>query len=298
MKCKLVSLLVGVIAFAGYAFGGEKPWIEVKSPHFRVLTDSSAGDGKLGAREFEDFRALMTQRYPNFRLDSGAPLVIFAAKDEETAQALLPNLWKIKGKKYAGYYSPSWEKQFAMVRMDTWGRGAQPAVFYDYAQMLLALNYRWLPIWLSVGFDEFHSYALFEEGKAYLGNPSPRLKLLRSMHLAPIPVEVLLDVNARSSYIHDYEDRRRFRAEAWLLFHYLVLGPDMEGGVKLQQFFEIIESEANQKTAFQQVFGNFKSVDAALQRYLERTGFPRRTGRREIPLWKMVQRIHNARRDN
>jgi hypothetical protein len=104
--------------------------------------------------------------------------------------------------------------------------------------MLLALNCRWIPFWLSVGFNEFHSYALFEEGKAYVGNPSPRLKLLKSMHLAPIPVEVLLDVNGRSSYMHDYEDGRRFRGEAWLLFHYLVLGRDMGGGVKLQQFFD------------------------------------------------------------
>jgi len=67
MKCKLVSLLVGVIAFAGYAFGGEKPWIEVKSPHFRVLTDSSAGDGKLVAREFEDFRAVSFRQGERFR---------------------------------------------------------------------------------------------------------------------------------------------------------------------------------------------------------------------------------------
>ena len=105
-----------MIIFAGHASAGEKPWIEVKSPHFRVLTDSGAGDAKLVAREFEDFRALMAQRYPNFRLESGAPLAIFAAKDEETAKALLPNVWKIKGEKYSGYYSHSWEKQFAMVR--------------------------------------------------------------------------------------------------------------------------------------------------------------------------------------
>jgi tetratricopeptide (TPR) repeat protein len=263
-----------VIIFAGHASAGEKPWIEVKSPHFRVLTDSGAGDAKLVAREFEDFRALMAQRYPNFRLESGAPLAIFAAKDEETAKALLPNVWKIKGEKYSGYYSHSWEKQFAMVRLDTWGRGSQPAVFYDFAQMVLSLNCRWAPTWLSVGFDEFYSYVLFGEGKAYLGNPSPRLKLLKNLHLAPIPVEVLLDVNARSPYMHDYDEVYRFRAEAWLLYHYLVFGPDMDGGAKLQQFFEMRQSGANQKAAFQQVFGSFKSMDVALQKYLERFTLP------------------------
>lgn len=277
MKLKWLWLIFGFLFSAGGSSGGEKPWIEVKSPHFRVLTDSGAGDARLVAREFEDFRALMAARFPNFRLESGAPLVIFAARDEETAKALLPNIWKIKGEKYASYYSPSWEKQFAMVRLDTWGRGAQPAAFYDYAQMVLTLNCRWIPTWLSVGFDEFYSYVLFSEDKAYLGNPSPRLKLLKNMHLAPIPVEVLLDANARSPYLHEYDEVYKFRAEAWLLYHYLVLGPDMDSGAKLQKFLEMIEGGANQKAAFQQVFGPFKSVDAALQRYLERFTLPATT---------------------
>jgi tetratricopeptide (TPR) repeat protein len=250
--------------------GGEKPWIEVKSPHFRVLTDSGAGDARLVAREFEDFRTLMAVRFPNFRLESGAPLVVFAARDEETAKALLPNLWKIKGEKYASYYSHSWEKQFAMVRLDTWGRGSQEMVFYDYAQMLLALNCRWVPTWLSVGFDEFYSYTKFQEDKAILGAPSARLALLKRLHLAPIPVEVLLDVNLRSPYMLDFDEVYRFRAESWLLYHYLVLGPDMGGGAKLEQFFRMVQDGADQKTVFQQVFGSFKSMDAALQRYLER----------------------------
>jgi tetratricopeptide (TPR) repeat protein len=270
MKLKTCLLLLVSVFNTRIAAGGEKPWIEVKSPHFRVLTDSGAGDARLVAREFEDFRALMAVRFPNFRLESGAPLVVFAARDEETAKALLPNLWKVKGEKYASYYSPSWEKQFAVVRLDTWGRGSQEMVFYDYAQMLLALNCRWVPTWLSVGFDEFYSYTKFQEDKAILGAPSARLALLKRLHLAPIPVEVLLDVNLRSPYMHDFDEVYRFRAESWLLYHYLVLGPDMGGGAKLEQFFKMLQDGADQKTAFQQVFGSFKSMDAALQRYLER----------------------------
>ena len=274
MKFTFRCALLCLIACAGRAFAGEKPWIEVKSPHFRVLTDSGAGDGKLVAREFEDFRALMAIRYPKFRLESGAPLLIFAARDEETAKTLNPALWKIKGEKYASYYSHSWEKQYAMVRLDTWGRGSQEMVFYDYAQMLLALNCRWVPTWLSVGFDEFYSYTKFQEDRVIIGSPSRRLGLLKSMHLAPIPVEVLLDVNARSKYMHDSDEVYRFRAEAWLLYHYLVLGPDMEGGKKLAEFFQMLQDGADQKTAFQQVFGSFKAMNTALQRYLDNNTLP------------------------
>jgi hypothetical protein len=100
----------------------------------------------------------MAIRYPTLRLESAAPLLIFAARDEETAKALNPNLWKIKGEKYASYYSHSWEKQYAMLRLDTWTRESQVNVFYDYSQMLLSLNARWVPTWPSVGFDEFYSF--------------------------------------------------------------------------------------------------------------------------------------------
>ena len=273
-KRKLVCLLGSLMALAEMAPAGERPWVEVKSPHFRVLTDSFPGDARLVAKEFEDFRAVMAVRYPNFQLESGAPLTIFAAKDEETAKSLNPQLWKMKGEKYAGYYTHSWEKQFAMVRLDTWGRGAQPAVFYDYALLVLRLNTRWVPTWLNVGFSEFYSYTTFAENKAYIGGPSPRLKILKNLHLAPIPVEVMLDVNGRSPYVHESDEVYRFRAEAWLLYHYLVLGPDMGGGEKLQRFFEMLQSGTDQKVAFQQVFGSFKAMDAALQRYLERFNLP------------------------
>src|SRR5215472_8786455 len=77
MRCKLVCLFVCVAGVAGTACGGEKPWIQVKSPHFRVLTDAGAGDGRMVAREFERLRAVFAARYPDFRLDSGAPLTIF-----------------------------------------------------------------------------------------------------------------------------------------------------------------------------------------------------------------------------
>jgi len=274
MKIKSVCLLAYLIVWAQLACAGEKRWIEVKSPHFRVLTDGGSGEARLVAREFEDFRALMAVRYPNFKLESGAPLTIFAAKDEETAKSLNPGLWRMKGEKPASLYRRSWEKQYAMVRLDAWGRGAQPGVFYEYAALVLSLNSRWVPVWLNVGFNEFYSYTAFAEGKAYLGAPSMRLKLLKSMHIAPIPVETLIQVNSRSSYMHDSEDIQRFYAESWLLVHYLMMSTEVGNGAKLQQFFDMLQSGAKQKEAFEQVFGSFKSMDAALQKYLDRNNLP------------------------
>lgn len=266
MKLRLQAAIFFLLLTAQISWGAEKPWIETKSPHFRVLTNTSPGEGRRVAREFEQFRALMLNRYPGFRLESAAPLVIFAVRDEDTAASLNPRLWNVKGAKYAGYYSPGWEKQFAIVRLDTWGRGAQEVVFYEYAQMVLNLNTRWLPTWLSVGFDEFYSYTLFTEKGALLGVPTERFRQLLTR--APIPLEEMMNVTPMSPYMHDEDKVYVFRAQVWALFHYLMFGPKMENGEKLGKYFEMLQKGADQKKAFERIFGNPKSLDWELQQYV------------------------------
>ena len=268
MRSKVVSLLFYAIAFASPSFAGEKPWIEVKSPHFRVLTDAGAGEGHKAAREFERLRAVFAARFPNFRWDSVAPLTIFAARDEETAKALAPALWKLKGAKPAGYFQHGWEKQFAMVRMDTWNMGTERVVYHEYTHSILALNSRWLPVWLNEGTAEFYAYTRFEENKTLIGAPTTRFRALRERQW--IPVETLITVNQRSPYYHDEDKVDMFYAESWALVHYCVFGPNMEGGKKLDDFYQRLQSGTEQKQAFQEVFGSFKEMDRALDDYVHK----------------------------
>ena len=39
-------------------------WIEVRSPHFTVLSNAGEHEGRLTARQFEEIRAMFEQRYP------------------------------------------------------------------------------------------------------------------------------------------------------------------------------------------------------------------------------------------
>jgi hypothetical protein len=84
--------------------------MEVRSPHFRVLTNGSQDDDRHVAREFEQMRFVFAHRNPVFRLEGGAPMVVFAAQDEPTAKSLEPYLWKEKGAKPAGVFNHGWEK--------------------------------------------------------------------------------------------------------------------------------------------------------------------------------------------
>ena len=133
----LVFLLSGIAPFTR---AGEKPWVEVRSPNFRVLTDGSANDGRRVAREFEQMRAVFEVGFPNMRLDSGKPFLIFAPRDESAMKAMAPAFWKGGGPKPAGLFQHGWERQYAVIRLDQDVPGRNNVVYHEYVHTLLHAN--------------------------------------------------------------------------------------------------------------------------------------------------------------
>ena len=78
-RSKLSVLLGTVLLLTTSAASEEKPWREIRSPHFRVMTNGSEGAGRHVAREFEQMRNLFADQFPGFNVDSSAPLLIMAA---------------------------------------------------------------------------------------------------------------------------------------------------------------------------------------------------------------------------
>lgn len=245
------------------ASAGERPWTEARSPHFRVLTNGSTDSARKVLFEFEQLRYVFTTRFPNARMESGAPLLIFATSDGETAKKLDPVMWKRMGGNMAGAFHHGWEKQFALVRLDTFGgNGAKEVVYHEYTHTIFHLNSHWLPAWLDEGNAEFYGYTRFEGHKIYLGAPTARVRMLRSR--MPDPIETIISTTHRSPlYGTEF-----FYAESWALVHFLIYGPDMEGGKKLDRFFDLIQQRVEQKKAFQQVFGDFGQLDKKLVAYM------------------------------
>lgn len=260
------------LCFANAASAGEKPWLEVRSPHFRVLTNASASDARHVAYQFEQLRAVFAVNYSHFRLDSGDPLVIFAVRDEATAKSLAPYMWKAKGVKPGGFFHPGWDKNYALIRLDILGPESQIIVFHEYTHSLMHLNVHWLPIWLDEGLAEFYGYTRFEKDQIYIGAPTERY--LEFTWRSLIPIETLLTVDARSPYYHDEDKVDMFYAESWALVHYMIFGPDMNGGEKLRDFLAKIDQGKDQKEAFQEVFGHFKDMDKTLNAWVHRPALP------------------------
>ena len=137
-------------------------------------------------------------------------------------------------------------------------------VYHEYVHSVMHLNLRWLPVWLDEGLADFHANTRFEKTKIYVGAPSWRLRVLRSR--PPIPLSTLLGVTPGSPYYHDEDKADIFYAQSWMLTHYLFFGPGMESGRKLLRFISLLD-DTEQTKAFEQVFGDPKTVEKGLEAY-------------------------------
>ena len=269
MFLRITSAMFILLFCAGTAASHkENPWTEVRSPHFRVLTDGGEGAARRIAKEFEQVRSVFASEFPNLRLEVGAPLLIFAPRDESSMRHLVPIMWKKHPPNVAGFFQHGWERQFAVVRLDQDIPGAYQVVYHEYTHTLLHANLQWLPLWLDEGLADYYGGTRFENSKVYVGAPITRVQAMYG--LAPISLEELITVNPYVKYRGD--DRRidLFYAESWAMVHYCVFGEGMERGKKLRDFFRRIQTGDDQKKAFTEAFGSFQEMDDRLSKYVRR----------------------------
>ncbi|MGB9121420.1 MAG: hypothetical protein WCE73_12430 [Candidatus Angelobacter sp.] len=262
---KLILGVSSIFVLSGLSCtAADNAWAEVRSQHFRVITDGSENDARRVAREFEQIRFAMSSVYPKLRLDSGAPLLVMCPRDESSMKVLAPQFWKRKGFKPAGFFQHGWDKEYAIVRLDELRPESYEVVYHEYVHSVMHLNLRWLPVWIDEGLADFHANTRFEKTKIYVGAPSWRLRVLRSR--PAIPLSTLLAVTPSSPYYHDEDKADIFYAQSWLLTHYLFFGPGMESGKKLLRFITLLD-DTEQMKAFEQVFGDPKVVEKNLEAY-------------------------------
>src|SRR5215813_10713739 len=120
-------------------------WVEVKSPHFTVISNAGEHEAKRVAAQFEDVRGMFEQSFPKLRVDYGKPTVVFALKNEDSLKLLIPNYGQNKNAmKLAGLYRPTYDRNYALIRTDVTGTGASEfhALYHEYAHGLFRLNFR------------------------------------------------------------------------------------------------------------------------------------------------------------
>jgi tetratricopeptide (TPR) repeat protein len=253
-----------VLSLAVFAFAGEPEWVEVRSPHFSVVTDTGEKRGREVALRFEQLRIAFGTLLAKARVNLPVPLQIVAFRNTKEFNHYVP-LWKGKPIQASGLFEGNDDRSFIMLDMsvdDPW-----QVVFHEYAHQLLNGNTsaEFQP-WFDEGFAEFYSTIKVNGKETDVGLPSQTdLEILH--HMAWMKVADLFRVRNNSSIYNESGDHRTmFYAESWLVVHYLfdkMLTPNLE------TYFDLaVNKGLTAEDAIQQAFGiSSTDFDKALRQY-------------------------------
>jgi tetratricopeptide (TPR) repeat protein len=107
----IVWLLVPSLTFA------QRQWIEVKSPHFTVVTDSGEKTARNIAWQFEQVREVIKTICPWAPGDIPKPFLVLVPRDENGMKALLPQYadrWN--GAHYTGFAQGGVDREYMALR--------------------------------------------------------------------------------------------------------------------------------------------------------------------------------------
>jgi tetratricopeptide (TPR) repeat protein len=232
------------------AFGNDPEWVEVRSPHFSVVTDAGERRGRETALRFEQMRAVFGALMGRTKVTIPVPLQIVAFRDGNQMRRFVP-LWHGKPVQVAGLFEGSNDRCFIILDMavdDPW-----QVVFHEYAHLLLNGNTgpQSQP-WFDEGFAEFFSSIKVKGKEAEIGLPVENdWHFLQKNSL--MDVADLFRVRQNSSIYSENGDRQSlFYAESWLLVHYLY---DQRGLRKVPLYFALAERGMGIEESIRQAFG-------------------------------------------
>jgi Flp pilus assembly protein TadD len=248
-------------------------WIEVRSPHFTVLTNSNEKNARHIASQLEQMRSVFHTIFPTSADDNDAPITVFSLKDKKSFQTLEPAAYLAKGQlDIAGLFLRSQEKNYILLRLDAQGEHPFAIVYHEYTHYMLRKSDAWLPLWLNEGLAEFYQNTDIEGKDVRLGQPSAAdIYFLRDNRL--LPVTTLLQVDRSSPYYHEEQKGTIFYAESWALTHYLVLSDSENKTHRLQEYAHLLVEGQGSVSAAQTAFGDLKKLDRALNDYVQQSNF-------------------------
>ena len=248
-------------------------WIEVRSPHFTVQTNAGEKEARRVADQFEKIRNMFHSAFSSMRVDPGQPIVIVAAKNENTLKLFLPEEWEAKGHiHHAGLYQPGEDKDYVVMRLDSEGENPFHTLYHEYTHALLRLNFSNLPLWFNEGLAEFFGNSTLGDKEIRTGTIDPgHLYLLNQSKL--IPIETLLEVDHNSPYYNESNRASVFYAESWAVVHYLMLDEEARKKELLKNFLAAWTKSGNQIDAARETFGDLKQFGKKIEAYSRQGSF-------------------------
>ena len=263
----LAALLFLAVA-AAEGRDSAQTWLEVRSPHFNVVTTSGEKQARHVAGQFERMRAVFHTRFPRIEIDPAVPIVVLAVNSEEDFRGLEPAVYLNKGSlQLAGLFLRAPDKNYVLMRLEARGEHPYEVLYHEYTHLILSKTEEWLPLWLSEGTAEFYQTTEIRAREVAIGEPSKENVDL--LHQNPLlPLTMLFSVDRDSPYYHEQDKGTIFYAESWALTHYLIFQDRRQNTHKLSDYMDLARRKVDPVTAATQAFGDLKRLQADLEAYV------------------------------
>jgi tetratricopeptide (TPR) repeat protein len=265
------AFLLGISSNAGAA---DRPWVEAKSPHFIVVSDAGDKTARDIAWQFEQIRAAIKVAWPWARSDLDRPVVVLAAKDENSMKVLAPQFWEQRnGIKPDSVFVTGADAYYVALRADVTAQDTDSinpyhSAYWSYASLALQsveLPHA-LPVWLDRGLANLMSNTIVRPSSIQVGRSIPWW-LNRLHNGARLPLKSLLTLDAGSPWLSDGDRMATVDAQTWGLVHYFLFA-DM--GTHRDQFNKMVTLLADGKgpvEAFETAFGSVEAIERVLPAY-------------------------------
>jgi tetratricopeptide (TPR) repeat protein len=275
MRCTAIALLVSAaLALPAAAHAADRPWVEVKSPHFVVVSHDGEGAGRDTAFQFEQVRSVFTVLWPWAKMQSGRRFVVVVGRDEKDLRALAPQYWEGRGFRPVALYAVGVDGDYVALRTDADRRdelslNPYANAYEGFAAMALSSAFPpHTPLWFEQGLKEFIGNTLVREKDVHVGRViSYHLETLSQGTL--LPLGRLLHATPETLDLRDLSTRRQFDAESWALVHYLVFGEKQANLPRFNRFAALLLAGRPAEDAMREAFGgDLTALEAGLRAYI------------------------------
>jgi hypothetical protein len=242
-------------------------WVEVRSPHFIIVSNASEDQAEKTAGHFEEIRAVFRTALPFASTHESPVITVLALRDEASMQQLLPDFWEKNHVRNAGLFVQRLGKAYIVLRLDLVTDNTYETIYHEYFHSITTPYYPYLPLWLSEGLAEFFGNAEINAKDVTLGRVNASLlRQLNGKTLIALPT--LFRVDHASQYYNEQARTSLFYAESWALVHYLLVGDDVSRHSAIANYLKALQNQVPPDKAAQQAFGDLNVLARELVRYV------------------------------
>jgi len=272
VRLRVVAIVIALIAFQTRVVA-ERSWVEVKSPHFTIVSNESERSARTVAWQFEQMREVLHSLWAWARVDTAKPIFVLAVGDEASMRALAPQYWEQKGGvRPASVFVEAADRYIIALRSDLRAddrEGLNPYITAYWSYVALVLNSsldRDLPLWFQRGLAGIFSNTIVRDTSIQLGRVIPWY-LQRLQQGSRLRVRDLLTIDRQSPWYTQADRLDQFDAECWAFMHFLMFGDDGAHRSQLDRFMALLHAGKLAPAALEEGFGNLDALQSGFSAY-------------------------------